>query len=100
MSQLKDFLALRRDVLYRVDGTYHERDWFLFNRASYAETEPEKIMMLVPAIWLAEAKAVQNFNDRVKRGGIRKLEQQNSLEFLNPWSASSPPTRPDWWGGD
>ena len=88
-TSVSAFLTLNRTTVFNLEGAHLPDDWFLNNRVDAHETNPERIMMVVPAEWLAEAKAITNYKARIER---RKLRDAGSP---SPKSLQKPkPVRP------
>ena len=89
-TTVAEFLALNRPTTFNMEGTYLEENWFLKDRIDMRETDPEKIMILIPAEWLHEAKAIKKFKARSERRRQRKAEAAKTKNFEIP-KPSRPP---------
>ena len=75
------FLTLRRHLIFDTKGDFLDNGWFLENRTDAKESDPAKIMMLVPAEWLTEALAIKNVNKREERRKTRdNIKKAKSLD--------------------
>ena len=86
------FLTLDRSTVFNLKGDQLPDDWFLENRVDNRETNPEKIMMLIPAEWLAEAKAIENFKNRSERRLRREANQTANKTLEKPKLSARPPS--------
>jgi hypothetical protein len=80
-TTVSTFLTLGRTIVYDKGGNYLDTNWYNNNRLDKSETSPGKIMMLVPADWLAEAIAIKNYRDRAERRKVREeISKRESME--------------------
>jgi hypothetical protein len=83
-TPVSEFLILKRSLVFDINGSFLNEDWFLRNRMDDRETDPTKIMMLMPADWLSEAKTIRKVAERdariKSRSEIRKTAEK--VKFL------------------
>jgi hypothetical protein len=76
-TTVEDFLTLNRFTLFDIEGSRLKEDWYKKNRVDLRETDPSKIIMLIPADWLAEITALQRFKERAERAERRKNRESS-----------------------
>ena len=76
-TTVAEFLALKRSIIF--EGTQLGPNWYTVYRGKSKEADANKISMLIPGKWAEEARAVQNFNDRMHRISERIQKFQINL---------------------
>ena len=68
--------------MFDINGSFLNEDWFLRNRMDDRETDPTKIMMLMPADWATKARAIRNVVERDLRKKLRSDSQRQAESML------------------